>query len=155
MSAITMAELLRQSRAAGDFSILIRAVPFAQFIGLELVEEKGELLGRLRASPHLVGNPMLPALHGGVLGALLESCAIFHVLSETAVPRAPKTISFTVQYLRSAKLADTYARAEMVRQGRRVASVRSIAWQDDPAKPLAAASVQLLLPAADTGSTEA
>ena len=58
---------------------------------------------------------------------------------------ARKTISITIDYLRSARTVDTFARAEVVRQGRRVASVRSLAWQDDPSKPVAAANVLLLL----------
>jgi uncharacterized protein (TIGR00369 family) len=143
-------ELLAEARASGDFAALVRAIPFCTFLGMELVEQDGELLGKLRFAPHLVGNPMLPALHGGTLGALLESIAIFAVLSETQGPGGPKTISVTVEYLRSARPVDTFARAEVVRQGRRVATVRAVAWQDDPRKPVAAASVQLLLPAPET-----
>lgn len=55
----------------------------------------------------------------------------------------PKTISITVDYLRSARPTDTFVRAEVVRHGRRVATVRSLAWQDDPTKPVATANVQL------------
>jgi uncharacterized protein (TIGR00369 family) len=139
-----LSELLAGARASGDFSALVRAIPFARFLGLELTATDGELLATLRCAPHLTGNPLIPALHGGTLGALLESIAVFAVLAETE-NRAPKTISVTIDYLRSARTVDTFARAEVVRQGRRVASVRSLAWQDDPAKPVAAANVLLLL----------
>jgi uncharacterized protein (TIGR00369 family) len=148
MSIRPVAELVAEARASGDFSALVRAIPFAGFIGMELVEDGGELIGKMHYAPHLIGNPAVPALHGGTLGALLESIAIFAVLGETAGP-SPKTISVTVEYLRSARPVDTFARAEIVRQGRRVATVRSLAWQDNPAKPVASASVQLLLPPAD------
>jgi uncharacterized protein (TIGR00369 family) len=136
---------LAQARASGDFSDLVRAIPFARFVGLELVTTSGNLVGKLRSAPHLTGNPLVPALHGGTLGALLESIAVFAVLAETESPKTPKTISITIDYLRSARPADTFARAEVVRQGRRVATVRSLAWQDDPAKPVATANVLLLL----------
>lgn len=142
----TLGELLARARATGELSELVDAIPFARFAGFEVVRENGKLLGKLRESPHVIGNPMLPALHGGALGALLESTAIFHVLLEMG--QTPKTISITVEYLRSAKPVATFARAEMVRQGRRVATVQCTAWQDDPAKPVAAAIVQLLLPSA-------
>ena len=145
MSEHTLSELLAQARASGDFSALVRAIPFARFLGLELTATDGELLATLRCAPHLTGNPLVPALHGGTLGALLESIAVFAVLAETESPKTPKTISITIDYLRSARTIDTFARAEVVRQGRRVASVRSLAWQDDPAKPVAAANVLLLL----------
>ncbi len=147
MSVRPVSELVAEARASGDFSTLVRAIPFATFLGMELVEQAGELVARLRFAPHLVGNPMIPALHGGTLGALLESIAIFAILADLQGPKPPKTISITVEYLRSARPVDTFARAEVVRQGRRVATVRSFAWQDDPEKPVAAANVQLLLPA--------
>jgi len=145
MSGRPLSELIASARAAGNLNALVEAIPFARFTGMEIVEEDGKLLARMRAAPHLIGNPMLPALHGGALGALLESSAIFAVVLETPSPRPPKTISITVEYLRSARPVDTFARAEVVRQGRRVATVRALAWQDDVAKPVAAANVQLLL----------
>ncbi len=134
-----------QARASGDFTALVNAIPFARFVGMELAATDGGLVGKLRHAPHLTGNPLVPALHGGTLGALLESIAVFAVLAETESPRAPRTISVTIDYLRSARPADTFARAEVVRQGRRVATVRSLAWQDDPRKPVAAGNVLLLL----------
>lgn len=140
-----LSELLARARASGDFSELVRAIPFARFVGLELAPADGELVATLRNAPHLTGNPLVPALHGGTLGALLESIAVFAVLAETESPKTPKTISITIDYLRSARPVDTFARAEVVRQGRRVATVRSLAWQDDPGKPVAAANVLLLL----------
>jgi acyl-coenzyme A thioesterase PaaI-like protein len=59
--------------------------------------------------------------------------------------RVPKTINITVEYLRSGKPQDTFARCEITRQGRRVANVRVVAWQEDRAKPIAAATAHLLL----------
>jgi hypothetical protein len=44
-----------------------------------------------------------------------------------------------------ARTVDTFARAEVVRKGRRVATVRSLAWQDDSSKSVAATNVLLLL----------
>ncbi len=145
MSDPPLSELLAQARASGDFSALVRAIPFARFVGMELEGAGGKLVGKLRYAPHLTGNPLIPALHGGTLGALLESIAVFAVLAETDSSKTPKTISFTIDYLRSARPVDTFARAEVVRQGRRVATVRSLAWQEDPAKPVAAGNVLLLL----------
>jgi uncharacterized protein (TIGR00369 family) len=140
-----LSQLLAEARASGDFSSVVRAIPFARFVGMELGASDAGLVGKLRYSEHLTGNPLIPALHGGTLGALLESIAVFAVLAETESPKAPKTISITIDYLRSARTVDTFARAEVVRQGRRVATVRSLAWQEDPARPVAAANVLLLL----------
>lgn len=48
-------------------------------------------------------------------------------------------------YLRSARAATTYGRAELTRQGRRIASVRSTLWQEDAERPVAASLGHFLL----------
>jgi acyl-coenzyme A thioesterase PaaI-like protein len=57
----------------------------------------------------------------------------------------PKTVTITVDYLRSAKARDTFVRANIVRQGRRVTAVHAQAWQDDESKPVARASANMLI----------
>jgi uncharacterized protein (TIGR00369 family) len=88
---------------------------------------------------------MLPAIHGGVIAALLESTAIFQLMWETEAIVLPKTITLTVDFLRSGRAVDTFARGILTRQGRRVANVRVEAWQDDRARPIAVASAHFLL----------
>ena len=57
----------------------------------------------------------------------------------------PKTINITVDYLRSARVIDTHARATITKHGRRVANVQVRAWQADESKPVAAAHAHFLL----------
>jgi acyl-coenzyme A thioesterase PaaI-like protein len=57
----------------------------------------------------------------------------------------PKTITITIDYLRSARPVDTFARGIVTKQGRRVANVRVEAWQEDPAQPVAAANAHFLV----------
>ncbi len=137
--------LFEEARRTRDLQPLVDAVPLSRFIGLALELEGGTLRARLDFDPRLVGNALLPALHGGVLGALLESTAIYALLWDAPSDRVPKTISLTVEYLRSAKPTTTWARTDVTRQGRRVATVRGIAWQDDPARPVAAANAHFLM----------
>ena len=137
--------LFAEARRTGVLEPLVDAVPCARFLGLHLELVGGALHARIDPDPRLIGNALLPALHGGVLGSLLESAAIYRLLWDSDSERVPKTISLTVEYLRSAKPATTWARTDVARQGRRVASVRAIAWQEDPARPVAAASAHFLL----------
>ncbi len=137
--------MLEEARRSGDPSPLCAAVPCARFLGLSVELAGRELRTRLDFAPHLVGDALLPALHGGTLAALLESAAIFGLLWETRTARLPKTISITVEYLRSAKATTTWARTEIIHHGRRVATVRGQAYQSDPAHPVAAATVHLLV----------
>lgn len=137
-------ELVERARRGGEWDALLQAVPYLRFLGISLEERGGELLSRMRFSEQLVGNPALPALHGGPLGALLEGAAQLELLHRSESAVLPKTITITVEYLRSGRTRDTYARARIVRKGRRVVAVHSTAWQEDESKLIAAATVHLL-----------
>lgn len=140
-----LGEQVAAARAAGDPAALAAMVPYAQTMGISLALIKGELIGVMRFGEHLIGNPRLPALHGGALCALLESTAIFQLLWDGELTTAPRTIGLTVEYLRSGRPVDTFARGVPTRQGRRVASVRVEAWQDDRARPITVASARFLV----------
>lgn len=142
---MTMLERIAAARDSGDLDALVQAIPYARFLGLSARREADSVLVTMKYAPHLVGNPTLPALHGGTLGALLESAAIFELLWSSATVLIPKTITITVDYMRSARPVDTHARGIVTRQGRRVANVRCEAWQDDPASPVASAHAHFLI----------
>ncbi|MCU0701117.1 MAG: PaaI family thioesterase [Myxococcaceae bacterium] len=133
------------ARATGNWQLVLDAVPYFRFLGLTLERIDGRLRARMAFSEHLVGNPTLPALHGGTLGALLEMVAQCEVLDRAASEVLPKTITLTVDYLRSGAPVDTFAVAEVVRRGRRVATVKARAFQQDPQSPIALATVHLLV----------
>ena len=135
----TLIARMAAAKASHDYQGLIDLVPYASFLGLTAALQGDELITTMRYGDHLIGNPSLPALHGGTLGALLESAAIFELLwrAETAV--LPKTITLTVDYLRSGAPIDTHARGIVTRQGRRVTNVRMEAWQTDRNAPVATA----------------
>jgi uncharacterized protein (TIGR00369 family) len=102
-------------------------------------ELKGdELTLILPYSEHLVGNPLLPALHGGVVGALMELTAITQLAIASKSEKFAKTIDIGVDYLRSGKPVDTYARARVIKIGRRIANVQAEAWQKERSQPIAA-----------------
>lgn len=137
--------VLERAKATGDYGEVMQAIPYAQFLGLTLEERDGEFVTRMRFDPKLIGNPSVPALHGGTTGSLLESAAIFQLWIEAESVILPKTVSITIDYLRPAKPADVFAKAIVTRQGRRVANVRAEAWQDDPSKPVATGTALFLL----------
>jgi uncharacterized protein (TIGR00369 family) len=140
-----MVEAIERAKASGEFHRLVEVIPYAQFVGISVEVEDGALVATLAERNTNIGNAALPALHGGTIGALLESVAIFEVIYRSETVRLPKTITLTIDYLRSGKPVDTFARAEVTRHGRRVANVSSIAWQESPGSPIATASVHLLL----------
>jgi uncharacterized protein (TIGR00369 family) len=140
-----LAALVAGARAAGEPSRLLNAIPYARMLGLRASLDGGSLVVCMPRSEHLVGNPVLPALHGGTVGALLESTAILELLWQKDSASVPKTITLTVDYLRSARLADSFARATITKLGRRVANVQVHAYQESPDKPIATANLHFLL----------
>ena len=115
--------------------------PFARCLGIR-VGEDGTLV--MPFSPKIIGNPMLPAIHGGMTGAFLETAAIVGVTRELGVA-PPKPIGLTINYLRSGRALDSYASVSIVKQGRRVVAFEAQAWQDDRSKPIASAFGHFML----------
>jgi len=140
-----LAELVHTVRKTREYRQLTDAIPYTRYLGICVEDLAGEMLCRMAYTPKLIGNSLLPALHGGTLGALLESAAVFELLLQTDTGRVPKIISLTVDFLRSGKAQDTFAKALITRQGRRVANVRVEAWQDDRTRPIATAHALFLL----------
>jgi len=126
-------------------SEIVDVIPYARFLGVEIERRDGALECILPFRQEIVGNPALPAVHGGVLGAFLELTALLHLLDDSGSERVPKPITFSVDYLRSAGPATTRARAEIFKLGRRIANVRVVAWQDDRSRPVVAGNGKFLL----------
>lgn len=135
---------VERARHSGNPQRLVEAVPYANFVGMTVRPVDGRRVATMAARPSNIGNATLPALHGGTIGGLLESVAAFEVAMEAETITLPKTITLTIDYLRSARVEDTHAVAEITRQGRRVASVSAVAWQEDRSRPIATAVVHLL-----------
>jgi uncharacterized protein (TIGR00369 family) len=115
--------------------------PFARCLGIRIAED-GTLV--MPFSPKIIGNPMLPAIHGGMTGAFLETAAIVGVTRELGVA-PPKPIGLTINYLRSGRALDSHASVSIVKQGRRVVAFEAQAWQHDRSKPIASAFGHFML----------
>lgn len=112
-------------------------IPYAGFLGVRAELKGDELTLVMPYSDHLIGNPMLPALHGGVVGALMELTALTQLAIASKSDKFPKTIDIGVDYLRSGRPIDTYARARVIKIGRRIANVQAEAWQRERSAPIA------------------
>lgn len=145
-------EAIRAVRSSGDFSKLGAAIPYLEFMGISMELRDGELVGKMTYSDLLIGNIALPALHGGTIGALLESTAIVKTLAEVETLALPKIVTITIDYLRSARPVDTFARGTIAKQGRRVVNVSVEAWQEDPRRPVARANAIFLVDPTDVES---
>jgi acyl-coenzyme A thioesterase PaaI-like protein len=163
-----------KSRRDAALAALTGAVPYIQFLGIQFDRRGDELTALLPYDAKLIGNPMLPALHGGVTASFLEVAGLIGLawaslwddleqgridmatLATGSLPPLPKTIDFTVDFLRAGLPRDCYARAKVMRSGRRYASVQVAAWQDNFDRPFAMGSLHCLMPdgAAASGGIE-
>lgn len=150
-----------KSRREAALARLIAGVPYIGFLGAGFDRRGDELTAVLPFHASLIGNPVIPALHGGATAAFLEVTAIIELAWSTlwedmetgridpaseSFPALPKTITFTVDYLRSGLPRDAYARATVTRSGRRYATVQVQAWQDNVERPFAQATAHFLMP---------
>jgi uncharacterized protein (TIGR00369 family) len=124
---------------------MLDAVPYMQFLGMTADLAGDEMTAILPFAPHLVGNVLIPALHGGVIGAFLEMTALCQLAVREPLRRQPRTIDVTIEYLRPGRAQTTYARADVRKIGRRIANVHVEAWQDHRASPVAALRGHFLL----------
>lgn len=143
-----MSETLKNPPAA-DLNHFLEAIPYAQFLNITIDRKGNEITTVMRFDNKLIGNPVLPALHGGAIGAFLEMTSIIQLAFETGITAIPKPIGLTIDYLRSGKPQDVYGRARITKQGRRVATVHAEAWQDDRTRLITTAHGHFLLKAAE------
>jgi len=120
--------------------------PYAELLGATL--EFGADGAPLIVMPFVedvVGRPGF--LQGGAISGLLEVAAIAalrHALAEEGGARV-KPINVTVDFMRGGRDHVTRAAGTITRLGTRVANVEAVAWQDDRARPIAAARMNYLI----------
>jgi len=105
-------------------------IPFNRHLGIVMTRlENGVAHLGLPFKPELVGNPAVPALHGGSLSALADAAGGAAVFSGLTIGDIVSTIDLRIDYLRPAAPIDTVAEARVVRLGGRVGVARIQVWQ--------------------------
>jgi len=118
---------------ADILAIMEKDVPFNRLLGIRGESaESGRCVLVLPVRPELVGDPRRPALHGGVVAALLDTAGGLAAWSALDEGETVSTVDLTVDYLEPAGLnGDLRASAELLRKGNRVCHVRMRVTQAD------------------------
>jgi uncharacterized protein (TIGR00369 family) len=117
--------------------------PYAELLGLRTEVRGEETLWIMPFRDEVVGRPGF--LHGGAIAGLLEFAALGAVHAALEPGATVKPINVSVDFLRGGGARDTFAGALVTRLGNRVANVEAHAWQQDRARPIAAARMNLML----------
>ena len=141
---------------------LLETVPYHRLLGVRFDRLGDELTARLPYEEKLIGDPRLPALHGGVTASFLEIAGQMQLAWDLVSLRAersgadadpadlfpalPKTIDIAIDYLRRGRPRETFARTRVQKAGRRVAHLHVEAWQDEHARPIAMLRGNFLMP---------
>ena len=124
-----------------------RLPPYARTLGMEVVGlEDGTPLVAMAPDSRTLGRPGF--VHGGALSGLLEMAAILALhaeLGRRGEVRRLKPVNISIEFLRGATIERCYALGRVTRAGRRIANVTAEAWQQDRAKPVAEAWMNILL----------
>jgi uncharacterized protein (TIGR00369 family) len=118
--------------------------PYADVLGLTRDPDDATIL-IMPFGDDVLGRPGF--VHGGAIGGLLEMAAIValkEALEQEGGGRI-KPINVTVDFMRGGREKPTRAQGLITRLGTRVANVEAIAWQDDRARPIAAARMNYLI----------
>ena len=102
---------------------LIRHPPFHEWLGVHAVEAgPGRAVLRIPPNEAFVGNPLIPAVHGGIIAALVDLAGGAALFVDLQIPTP--TIDMRVDYLRPAIAGKALtADARVKRSGKTVAFV--------------------------------
>ncbi|PSF04549.1 thioesterase [Marinobacter fuscus] len=142
---MTDLEIFKHTRETGDFTRMLQSIPYATWIGLQCERFGDDLIFRLPRKEANLGNPILPAIHGGVIGGFMEMSAAIYLIMSRDTLRMPRIVDFSLDYLRAGLDRETYAECRLTRQGNRVANVMITAWQKSRSEPIATARAHFLL----------
>ena len=126
---------------------MVELTDYARALGIEADRiDHGAPILRVEFSEAVQGRP--GALHGGAISGLLETAG--YALLRDALKEAGRTgqlkpINLTVQFLAAGKPRTSYAKARIVKLGRRTANLSIEAWQDDPDRPIASAVMNVMI----------
>jgi len=96
-------------------------VAFNRMLGIRITRlEDGFARMELAYREEFIGDPFRPALHGGVMSALIDTCGGAAVWTRVEPMDRVSTVDLRVDFLRPGPLKDLACEATVVRAGNRV-----------------------------------
>lgn len=113
-------------------TIMSENIPFNRELGIEVgALSVGRAVLSIPFRAALIGDSARPALHGGVISALLDTAGGAAVWTAIGLHDRPSTIDLRVDYLRPGRAETLIAEAEVLRMGNRVGVTSIRAYHPD------------------------
>jgi uncharacterized protein (TIGR00369 family) len=112
--------------------LMVEKSPFNRWLGMKGVSAgDGRGVIELPVREEFVGDPRRPALHGGVISALLDTTGGLAAWSTLAENESVSTVDLLVDYLEPGRVGGPLrCEAEVLRKGNRVCHTRMRVTQD-------------------------
>lgn len=97
-------------------------IPFNKWLGMKVEHiDRGHITVSIPWRPEIVGDPMVPAMHGGVIGAVADAAGGIAVWTTFENPASRlSTVDLRVDYLRPGRQEKLIAAATVIRTGARL-----------------------------------
>jgi uncharacterized protein (TIGR00369 family) len=115
-------------------------IPFNRVLGLRVRHvAQGMAVLEIPFRPDLIGDRERPALHGGVVSALADTCGGAAVWTAVGAHDRVSTIDLRVDYLRPGRAETVIATGTVLRLGNRVGVVNIVVTHEGDPEPIAEA----------------
>ena len=112
-------------------------VPFNRLLGIQIDSlQKGKVVFSIPFREELIGDPRRPAIHGGVISALMDAAGGAAVWTELDETDLVSTVDLLVDYLLPGGAGKLTAEAIVIRIGNRVAVTQITVLQEGMKDPI-------------------
>ena len=118
----------------------INESPINDWLNFSSAQDGERRVYSIEFSEEHIGNPLIRALHGGVIAMFMEYAAEKELQSSLGEQVEVEAITINADYLRPTTPNGLSAAATITKLGRRLAIIDITAWQNNVTKPVAKAT---------------
>ena len=109
---------------------VMQIAPFHRWLGLKIVQQNNDQLElEMPWRDELVSNPVIGAVHGGILASLIDLTGLYAIIAAGGIARA--TVDLRVDYHRAATNGPLRAIGQVVKLGKTISTADTRIIDDD------------------------
>ena len=109
---------------------VMQIAPFHRWLGLKIIQQNNDHLElEMPWRDELVSNPVIGAVHGGILASLIDLTGLYAIIAAGGVARA--TVDLRVDYHRAATNGPLRAIGQVVKLGKTISTADTRIIDDD------------------------